>query len=1021
MLRDRQLITTENRRSRYRLLLRALTVLVSGALYLATLPLASAARFENPLRDLDHYSHTLSGINAVVQDRHGFIWIASENGLGRFDGQSLKFYESVADEPLSLPSSYVWNMVLDHNDVMWVATRGGISRYDSTTDSFHHIARGSIPSVTTLVVAPDNSLYLGSSRGLFWISPDREQVRMFFPDPPIERSLSHQEIRALKFMPDGKLWLGTAGMGAAIFDPATEAFTYLLHEVDNPNSLAYNDVKSIALDDDGDIWLGTYGRGISVYSPATGRFRHYPYDPRDPGALNSGEVTFIHKDRTGQMWIALDHGGLARFDKTTGTFERFLHEPSDPTTVASNQLRTIYEDRNGDLWIGGFPSGVSLYNRTKQVFRTYQAKQTDPHGLSNNSITTIYEDRNRDIWVGTEGGLHHFDPTTGVFTVYRADPENPHALMADAILAIREDSVGDLWVGTWAGGLHRFDRAQDIFYRYYPDEQDPASISSKFVWDIAEDQHKNLWIATQTGGLNLYLRDTDSFTSYRNKQGEEKSLADNFIWDLLVTRNNDLWIGTLHGLNRMDAAAQQFDYFPSGNKDGKSVSGAHIRSLFEDRRGRIWIGTQEQGVSIYDPESQTFAYLDVQQGLPSTTVTGIVEDNAGDMWLTTTNGLVQHHHQSHQLSVYGKEHGLAGSHFNRNAALKASDGTLYFGGTEGLTVFNPDDLMAQEPDFPVHLTRFQILNKDAAIGPDAPLKTSIVEAQEVHLSHRDIMFSFDFAALNYRSTAANEYAYMLEGFDRNWNYIATRSTATYTNIGSGTYFFRVKARSRNGAWVEKEPALKIVVAPPPWLTWWAYFGYALVVGLVIYLRREHRVLRRSAETYKIQSVTDSLTRLYNRAGIVQVSNRLFTGSETCKDAAVMVIDIDHFKRINDRYGHDVGDLVLTQIAELLMNNVRRGDYLGRWGGEEFILLCPSATPAAARGIAEKLRAVVEQHSFHGGGNEGIRVTVSIGLAMTQQDETFARVLKRADMALYEGKDTGRNRVCIASVPDLAGR
>lgn len=1023
MLLIRQRITTINWGRSWRRLfcLRAFALLafVSGVLYLVTPSVVSAARFENPLRDLDHYAHTLSGINAIMQDREGFIWIASENGLGRFDGKSLKFYESVADDPSSLPSSYVWNMVLDHDDVMWVATRRGISRYDPATDSFHHIAPGSIPSVPTLVVHTDNSLYLGSSNGLFWVSPDRTEVRRFFPDPPIERSLSHQEIRALKFMPDGKLWLGTAGMGAAIFDPRTETFTYLLHDVNNPNSLAYNDVKSIELDDNGDIWLGTYGRGISIYSPATGQFRHYPYDPRDPGALKSGEVTFIHKDRTGQMWIALDHGGLARFDKATGTFEQFLHEPSDPTSVASNQLRTIYEDHNGDLWIGGFPSGISLYNRAKQVFRTYQVKVTDPQGLSNNSITTIYQDRQGDIWVGTEGGLNHFDPATGKFKVYRADPENPHALMADAVLAIKEDTAGDLWVGTWAGGLHRFDRTREIFQRYYPDDQDSASLSSKFVWDIAEDQHQNLWIATQTGGLNLYQRDTDNFVSYRNKQGEAKSLADNFIWDLLVSRNNDLWIGTLHGLNRM-VAGGQFDYFPSGSKDGKSVSGAHIRSLFEDSRGRIWIGTQEQGVSIYDPHSETFGYIDVQQGLPSTTVTGIVEDDLGDIWLTTTNGLVQVRHPHHphlnlQLNVYSKEHGLAGGHFNRNAALKASDGTLFFGSTEGLTVFNPEDLVAQETDFPVHLTRFQILNKDVAIGPNSPLKTSIVKAQKAHLSHRDIMFSFDFAALNYRSAAANEYAYMLEGFDRDWNYIANRSTATYTNIGSGTYVFRVKARNLNGAWIEKDPPLTVIVAPPPWLTWWAYLGYALVVGLVIYLRREHRVLRRSAETYKMQSVTDSLTKLYNRAGIVQVSNRLFAGSETRKDTAVMVIDIDHFKRINDRYGHDVGDMVLTQIAQLLANNVRRGDYIGRWGGEEFILLCPSATPVAARGIAEKLRAAVEQNGFHGGGNEGIHVTVSIGLAMTQPDETFARVLKRADMALYEGKDTGRNRVCLASV------
>lgn len=983
----------------------------------AVSPAAASAVFEDPLKNLDN-RHKVNSLNAIIQDQHGFIWLGGEGGLGRFDGRSLKFYQAEQGVSASLPSSYIWDIVLDRDQVMWIASTGGLSRYNTKTDDFETFSsvggnRFLSEATSTVAVDEANNLYVGATRGLHRIDAAREKMQIFVPDPPLARTHGDEHLRDIEITPDGKVWLATAGMGVAIFDPKSDTFEYLLHNPNSSASLVSNHIKTIEVDRLGKVWIGTYGGGISVYDPDTGEFRNHLHDPDRPGGLRSAVVSALLRDSRGVMWATLDHGGLAKFNETSETFEHFAHDPTNPATVASNQLRAIYEDNNGDLWIGAFPSGLSYYNRSKQIFKTYRAKPNDPSSLSYNAVISLFEDSQGIVWVGTEEGLNALDPITGAFEHYRADRKNSEALAAGAVLAIEEDFWGDLWIGTWSGGLHRFDRKTKTFRRYSADETDPSSISSNFVWNILEDRKKRLWIGTEGGGLNRYDRAADRFVSYRDRPNDSASIAGSFVWTTLEDAKGRLWVGTfLNGLDQFDPENEHFHHFPAGSKDGRSISSKHIRSLHEDSRGLVWIGTRDKGVSIYDPKNQWFRYIDIEQGLPASTVSSILEDDHGDMWLATTHGLVRVEYPSLDITTYSEEHGVRGSNFNRNASLKDGRGTLYFGSTEGLTSFNPSQLPTSTAEFPIHLTRFRILNKDVAVGGDSPLQESIVEASEIRLTYKDIMFSFDFAALDYRNPSNHRYAYKLEGFDPDWNYIGATATATYTSIDPGTYKFRVKASNGSGEWNEEGRALTVIVEPPPWRTWWAYMGYAAMAAMAVYSRRSYLRLRSSAQSYKVQSITDPLTGLYNRAGISDITNSLFSSTETRKDTVVLIMDIDHFKRINDEYGHDVGDSILTAIAELLTLNVRRGDYIGRWGGEEFILLCPSATAESASSIAEKLRSTVEASPFDAN-NISMKVTISVGVAITRPHDTFNAVLKRADIALYKAKSSGRNCVCFA--------
>lgn len=987
-------------------------MLCMTALLVNTLPSAAALRFDNPWQN-STAKNEISGINAIVQDQHGFIWVGGENGLGRYDGHTTRLYQAKEDGD-SLSSSFVWDLAVDHNNVLWVATTNGLSFYDSSTEKFTQFTGAgevSFPMDTISAIKVDaaNNIYAGGLRGLYRLDATRERVDVFFPDPPIERAISAERLRDLKITADGKVWIATLGMGVAIFDPATETFDYLFHRPGDVNSLASNQVKTIEQDAAGNIWIGTYGAGISIYHPLTGHFHHIGQDEEDPASLRSGVVWELFQDSQGIMWVTLDQGGLARFDAATGRFEHFQHDPYDPDSVASDQLRAIMEDANGDLWIGAFPSGLSYLNQSKQIFRTYHARFEDPTSLSNNAVTSLYEDDQGIVWVGTEGGLNAFDPERGTFQQFRAEPQNPHGLLADAILAIKEDSSGELWVGTWAGGLHRLDRASGKFTRYLPET---SGITSQFIWDIVEDERKNLWIGTEDGGLNLYQRASDTFVSIRNNPADQQSLASDFVWSLLAARDGYLWIGMFTALNRLAPGQGYLRQFPAGAKDGRSLSSKNIRSLYEDSRGLIWIGTLDRGVSIFNPVDQTFRYLDIQDGLPSSAVASVLEDDRGDMWLATANGLAHVEYPALTITTYRKEHGLAGSNYNRNASLKDRHGNLYFGSTEGLTVFHPDDLVTEEEKFQVHLTDFRILNQQVPIGAESPLQTSIVEAGEIQLAASDLMFSFDFIALNYRSQSSSRYAYKLEGFDRDWININAQTTATYTNIEPGHYRLRVRATNGNGVWYERDPALTIIIKPPLWRTWWAYLGYAVVLMIALYLRREHRRLRQKAEVYRAQSLTDPLTQVYNREGIAQTARNLFTPSGAPKQTAVMLIDIDHFKEVNDQRGHDVGDIILKGVARLLQHNVRHGDSVGRWGGEEFILLCPDTSATAAQVVAEKIRCAVADYIFETD-NEAVKITVSIGVAIAESEELLEATLKRADVALYKAKSLGRNCVCFA--------
>lgn len=508
-------------------------------------------------------------------------------------------------------------------------------------------------------------------------------------------------------------------------------------------------------------------------------------------------------------------------------------------------------------------------------------------------------------------------------------------------------------------------------------------------------------------GLRRYRPETDDFSSPSTKTDTDSGLSNSFVLDIEEDSEGALWIATYYGAIVYDKTRDEFRAYRHDPNDPDSLASNTAKALLADSRGDIWIGS-DRGVSYKVRGTNRFRRLTMADGLPAQTVSSIVEDRNGDIWLATSKGVARVEVGTLAVQVYGTEHGFAGDTYSRDATFADSKGRLYFGSTEGLTVIYPEDLEPIESSHPIWITAFRLANRDVLVGgPDSVLQQSILTTEHLVLEHHQNIVSFDFVAINFRHPGKNEYAYRLDGFDNDWQYIQQRNTATYTNLDPGHYVLRVKAQVPGGQWVESEQIINITVAAPWWRTWWAYMIYAALMTVLGYAIYAIGRLKKSSDSFREQAVRDPLTGLYNRAGVQKITQWMFSSTEIQRGVCVMLMDIDHFKRINDTRGHDVGDRVIQGIAKILRETVRHGDHLGRWGGEEFLLLCTNSTREGATVLAKKICASIADSLFECD-RQSLRVTISIGVALAKDDESFDQTLKRADELLYKAKEAGRN-------------
>jgi streptogramin lyase len=543
------------------------------------------------------------------------------------------------------------------------------------------------------------------------------------------------------------------------------------------------------------------------------------------------------------LWIATPDG-LNLFEPGKEIFYCCKSDKNDPASLSQNYIISIYEDQTGVTWVGTNGGGIHKYSPPKSIFTRYEAEADNPDSLNSNQVFAICEDRSGIIWIGTEGGgLNRYDPERKEFTHYTHQPDNPGSLGSDKLYSIFEDREGTLWIGTGEGldrrapGTGRF-----IHYREGPA---PQGLSNKDVFSICQDQQGVLWLGTWGGGLNKFDPKTNRFTHYKNRENDPKSLGSNIVYCILEDSRGEFWIGTKGGLNRFDKETEEFTRYRKQKNNPASLSHNTVISIYEDQDGVLWIGTTG-GLNKLDPVRQpgSFTCFTRKHGLPNDVIYGILEETPGShgagtcLWLSTNLGLSRFNPATGRFTNFDTEDGLPGNEFNGGAYCKTGKGEFFFGGMHGLISFFPGTITKNVPVPPVVITGIQVPDTVHRFRDRMLSKKQRIMPGEVTLSYRDIIFSIEFAVLDYVNLGKNQYEYKMEGFNDQWVFLGNRSYVTFTNLDPGDYVFRVRGANSEGVWNETGASVKLTIRPPFYKTWWfRALSVILVIGTVLILIR----------------------------------------------------------------------------------------------------------------------------------------------------------------------------------------
>lgn len=865
------------------------SILFSPLFTVPVFALSDTIRFENISTE---QGLSQSTVHSIFQDRQGFMWLGTEGGLDRYDGYQFNAYYHDPNNPKTLADSLIMSLYQDRQGNLWVGTSAGLDRFDPQNGTSQHYPRD-LGFTTSLEGYPVTAL-LQDQTGLLWVGTDGRglgaynlesrayQVYQHSQNDPL--SLASDSINSIYEDQRGELWIGTDA-GLDRFDPATGKFE-LSFTASSPTAayIGQTPVYTLTEDSHGGLWIGT-NRGLFRWDHENSQLIQYLHDPMNANSLSDNTVTCLLEDSYGQLWVG-SRAGLTLFDPSVGRFTAYLHDPDDPASLASDSVRSIYEDRSGVLWIGT-TAGLSRYAPSARKFSLIAHIPGSNNSLSDSNIWSVIMDRDGGLWVGTfSRGLNHIDPKSGQVTVYQHDPLEPDSLSSNEIRALLLDHEGTLWVGTERGGLNRFDASTRTFAHFEHDPGNQDSLSGDNVFSLNEDELGRLWIGTSDGGLNRMDQPSGTFVNYQYSARNPNSLSNDNVRAILRAQSGMLWIGTLGGLNLVHDQGDIFlKYMHNPNKLA-SLSSDLVISLFLDKYGPIWIGTMGGGLNRLDNTSRAISRFTVKDGLADNTVYCILQDMDGNLWLSTNQGLSRFSPATLTFRNYDVSDGLQGNQFNPGACTLAQDGKMFFGGINGLTTFYPAQVKDNPLPPPVVITAFQKFNKT--------VQTDLAANETILLSYRDNFISFEFAALDYNAPSKNEYAYQLEGVDKDWVTAGTRRYASYTNLRGGDYTFRVKASNNDGVWNTTGTSIHIHITPPFWQTWWFIGIVCLVAGAGAFGGYRLRVRDIQAKNRELaQRVEQRTHELATLNTISEVVNRSLDLTEILNAALDKIIEVMH--------------------------------------------------------------------------------------------------------------------------------
>ncbi|BEP28529.1 ligand-binding sensor domain-containing protein [Helicovermis profundi] len=940
-----------------------------------------------------------SSIESVLVDTKGRIWIGTQDGLNRYNGDSFIYYKHNFKDNTSISNNTIKQLFEDSEGTIWVGTmNGGIDLYNTKNDNFDKLiikdAYGKIiTDIRDIKEDSNKRIVIATNKGIYIYDLIKNQ----FLDNNV---LDKIGIEKLLIDNENKIWAATEkGFFSISLNKSNSISIY---------NYSKNEFKNIIKCKDNFFLVQEGNTNLLLFNTETKQFQNFELFKN----TNMDTISAIHKDTIGQIWIGTFNNGIYNIDISSKKIKHYIHSPEDEHSLSKNDVRVIYEDSRNQIWIGTNTNGVSIYSYRNQKFHVVKNNIYNKFSLLDNTIRGFYYDKkNNYLWVASSKGVSRWDESIKGYIHYSENLGNFPDKQAGKVRGMFASNDGRLFVFSW-NGISIYDSKLDKFIEYTSKSKLPIPSSAWIALYIDKDGYE--YIGSKQGVLIKSPIDKN-YKLYTQNDG----LVSNFVMRFFEDNKNRVWFGTDHGISIFDKKTKKIINI---SKDSKIKLNTDFIFSFYENKDYYWLGSRGDGIFRVSKDLKSFKNYTEKDGLPNGTAYSILPSTDGTLYISSNKGIYSFNPITEKIHSYNYMDGIQNLEFNNYAYWQSKDGTIFMGGISGFNYFHPDNIKMESISSKV------IINKVMIKG----LKENFANSSKVNniydYKHRDILFGF--YSLDIITDSKTKYKYVLEGYSKEWSKAISSKQVRYTNLPSGNYIFKVIATDSNSNWNSIETTFAFTIDKAPWETWWAIGIYIVIFLLVILLiikiinertiriKKQNELLEaivdmRTAELIKankkleIEATIDKLTHLYNRRKIQNIlEDEIVRKNRYEKPLSILICDIDFFKKVNDTYGHNVGDEVLEEVALAMKNSTRETDFVGRWGGEEFIIVAVETNLETSRILSERIRENVENTVING----DISITISIGVVECFEDEDSKSVVYRADKNLYRAKKNGRNRV-----------
>lgn len=787
---------------------------------------------------------------AIMQDSRGFIWITTSYGLNRYDGYDFKTYNYTIADANSISPGWYYSIFEGKDGMIWISsTTQGFFSFDPKTEKFfrYYHQPGSSNSLAAdigegnMVMDSSGIIWVCTTDGLNSFDPVSKKFELFTHHENDSSSLSSNIISWTCPDDENNLWVITSLNEINVFNISTKKITarFAIGSAQMPGNKNKPFLNSISKGENGNIWIKSESNGLYGYNTKTRTWKHFFYNSGDKYSIRNGHLDPCFEDKDGNLFVPVDHG-IDYYEATTGDF---FYADISKSAMNVPSINSIIKDRSGKIWLACGNNGILTIDPAYKRIESVQRNASENNLIGSNLTTGFCRTQKNNLFICGENGIYKFDLISKTIYPFRILEKGEDLFDKNTTWRIKEDGKGILWFCTLKG-LISYDPSTGKHRRYTYNEEDSTSLSAASATGISFDNNRKYWVTTFGGGLDLLDPTTGKFSAFKVHNGNN-SISTNYIYGIFKNSKGNFYIGSWYGgLIQFDPFKETFKNYRHNPNDPNSVSCDITWPLFEDKNGYIWVGTVGGGLNVFDPATEKFKAFTMKDGLPSDAVVSMINDDDGKTWLGTYHGLACCTLPQNPFDTkckisfrnYDMSDGLSSNDLNFLGTHKEPDGTIFFTtSTGGFFFFNPHQLKDNEFIPPVYITGFSLMNKLVNAGDSGGIiKSSIEFTKKIKLGYRQNIISFSFAALNYYRPEKNQYAYKLEGYDKDWVITdASKRFANYTNLNPGNYTFRVKASNNDGVWNETPAEIKIIITPPFWQrTWFKILVAIIVIGLL---------------------------------------------------------------------------------------------------------------------------------------------------------------------------------------------